>query len=79
MDFKEATDRLTSAISHQDLADELGVNVQRVRQARLDPASTGYRPPPPGWEAAIVRLMERRHAADAAFVAQLRGTDTPPA
>jgi hypothetical protein len=60
MDFKEATDAVSAGISHQDLADRLGVSVQRIRQARLDPSAAGYRPPPPGWREAIAMLAQDR-------------------
>jgi hypothetical protein len=60
MDFKKATDGLFERISHEDLADALGVSVASIRQARLTPTAKAYREPPPNWHDAIVRLAERR-------------------
>lgn len=60
MDYREATDALRECATLEELAAELGVSVQRVKQARLDPSSPGHRPPPSGWEAAIMRIAERR-------------------
>jgi hypothetical protein len=60
MNFKEATDGLFRRVSHEDLAEQLGVSVAAIRQARLDPAANAYRAPPKGWERAIVELAENR-------------------
>lgn len=60
MDFNDALDAVKNGISQQNLADRLGVSVQRVRQARLDPASDGYRPPPTGWREALAALAQER-------------------
>lgn len=43
-----------------DLAEDLGVSEAGIRQARLDPAASGYRSPPEGWPAAVARLARRR-------------------
>jgi GMP synthase-like glutamine amidotransferase len=56
MDFRKATDELLACISHQELADALGVSVATVRQARLDSAAKAHRSPPEAWEAAVARL-----------------------
>lgn len=60
MTFKEATDGLFERISHEELADALGVSVASVRQARLPETAKAHRQPPPGWEDKIIRLSERR-------------------
>lgn len=60
MDFKEATDGLFERISHEDLADALGVSVASIRQARLDPSANAYRQPPSNWLAAVARLAAQR-------------------
>lgn len=60
MDFKKATDDLTATVSHQELAEALGVSVPTVRQARLDPSARAYRSPPEGWEAVVGRLARQR-------------------
>lgn len=73
MGFKEATDALNAAVTHEDLARELGVSVQRIRQARLDPASAGYRPPPAGWEAAVAKLARERGGELAKLAKRLEG------
>jgi len=62
MDFRKATDILTSAPTHADIADAAGVSTQSVRQARMDPASKSYRSPPDGWEKALGKLARDRAA-----------------
>lgn len=56
MDFRKATDELLAGISHQELAEALGVSVATVRQARLDPAAKAHRSAPDGWQPVIRRL-----------------------
>ena len=60
MDFKEATDGLFDRISHENLAEALGVSVASIRQARLPETAKAYRQPPTGWQDQIIRLSERR-------------------
>lgn len=60
MDFKSATDRLKGCVTHEEVADVLGVDVQRIRQARLSEDSAGYRPPPEGWTEAVATLAAER-------------------
>lgn len=60
MDFKAVTDALFDRVAHEDLADYLGVSVAAIRQARLDVSAKAHRPPPRGWERAVVDLAERR-------------------
>jgi len=60
MKFKDATDGLFDRISHEDLAEALGVSVASIRQARLPETAKAYRQPPPGWEDKAIRLSERR-------------------
>lgn len=60
MDYKEATDRLFKRITAADLAEELGVSQNTVARARLDPTTRDYRPPPSGWESALVKIANRR-------------------
>jgi DNA-binding GntR family transcriptional regulator len=60
MDFKEATDSLFDRISHEELAEALGVSVASIRQARLPETAKAYRNPPPGWQDKVIRLSERR-------------------
>ncbi len=60
MEFRAATDALAGKVTHQELAAELGVSVQAIRQARLEPDASSYRRPPAGWEVAVARLAEKR-------------------
>ena len=60
MNFKQATDGLLDRISHEELADALGVSVASIRQARLPETAKAYRNPPPGWQDKVIRLSERR-------------------
>jgi hypothetical protein len=60
MDFKEATDGLFDRISHEQLAEALGVSVASIRQARLPETAKAYRQPPPAWQHGVIRLAERR-------------------
>lgn len=63
MDFKKATDALFAPVTHQELADVLGVSVAAIRQARLSPEALAHRSPPPEWEGAVrkVALAKARH------------------
>ena len=64
MDFKKATDELLGVwISHQELADALGVSVATVRQARLDESAKAHRNAPEGWEPKVARLARSRASA----------------
>lgn len=74
--FPDATDRLTSAVTHQQLADRLGVSVQRIRQARLPDGHAGKRPSPPGWEAAVIELARQQARQLDALADALSAADT---
>jgi hypothetical protein len=63
LDYKDATDGLLRTISAQDLADEIGCSKNAILRARLDSSSKQYRPPPAGWQAAVVKLA-RFHGGD---------------
>jgi hypothetical protein len=71
MDFKKATDELTTVISHQELAQALKVSVATVRQARLGQTAKAYRNPPQGWETVLKRLAEKRAAQLVRLAAQI--------
>lgn len=60
MDFKIITDALFDRVSHDDLAEHLGVSVAAIRQARLGVSAKARRAPPRGWERAVVDLAEKR-------------------
>jgi GMP synthase-like glutamine amidotransferase len=62
INFRAATDELLACISHQELAEALGVSVASVRQARLGPGAAAHRNPPEGWERAVARLAQDRAA-----------------
>lgn len=74
MDFRKATDVLFKAVSHADLAKELGdKSVPSIRQARLDPSAQAYRSPPPDWERAVAKLARERGKALLRLAEQLEG------
>ena len=56
MDFTEAIDRLADCPTQTDIADVLGIDVQRIRQARLAQGHPNLRPAPDGWQKAIAQL-----------------------
>ncbi|HEY3916361.1 MAG TPA: hypothetical protein VGL83_01145 [Stellaceae bacterium] len=60
MDFKKATDELFARITHEDLADALGVSVASIRQARLSTSALARREPPQQWERAAAKLAEQK-------------------
>ena len=60
MNFKKATDDLLSGITHEQLAEALGVSVASVRQARQNESALAFRRPPKGWEAVVARLAKQR-------------------
>lgn len=60
MDFKKATDGLFDRISHEELAQTLGISVASIRQARLPETARAHRNPPVGWRDKVIRLSERQ-------------------
>lgn len=58
--FQAATDALVTAMSHEDLANELDCSTSLIRQARRDPKSPSFRNPPGGWEVTVRRLLEAK-------------------
>ena len=60
MEFREAVDDVCKRLAHDDVAKGLGVSVQTIRQARLDPNTQGHRSPPNEWQYALIRLAEER-------------------
>ena len=72
--FREATDRLLRCVTAEQLAAELGVNRNTIARARMDPeTSPNYRPPPQGWEAAVVRLSRAQGTDLHSLAAALEG------
>lgn len=72
MDFREATDRLCEKLSHDDLAKELGVSVQGIRQARMSDSAKARRQPPKHWPFAVIRLAERQIMESRKLIEQVR-------
>jgi len=60
MNFKKITDDLFVSVSHDELAEAIGVSVATIRQARLDERAKARRSPPPGWEMGALKLAEAR-------------------
>jgi DNA-binding GntR family transcriptional regulator len=60
MNFKETTDGIFDRVSHEELADALGVSVASIRQARLPATAKAYRQPPAAWQDRVIRMAERQ-------------------
>lgn len=55
-DFRKTTDDLFKAVTHEELADEIGCSIAMVRQARREPESPAFRNPPRDWEDGALKL-----------------------
>lgn len=78
MDFRRASDALFDRVSHEKLAEQLGVSIAAIRQARLDPKAKAHRAPPRDWENAVIELAENRIVRLHELIGQLskeRGPD----
>jgi hypothetical protein len=73
MEFREAVAVLGQTVTTAEIADAAGVSVDSVRQARLRPGGSGYRPPPQGWRDVVIRLAEERIRRLEQLVKELRG------
>jgi hypothetical protein len=62
MEFKDAIEGLCSTVTHQEVADALGVSRATVRQAMLAEGARARRRPPEGWEATVGRLAKAQAA-----------------
>lgn len=60
MDFVEAMERLKRTVTDDEIAAATGVSTNTIRRTRADPATRHYRPPPKGWEGAVVKLASKR-------------------
>lgn len=60
MNFKETIDALCETMDHRAVAEALGVSVQTIRQARMQPGSKAFRAPPRDWKDIAIRLAEER-------------------
>jgi hypothetical protein len=72
MDFRKATDELCVPITHEDIARQLRVSVQSIRQARLRDDAPGHRSPPDNWQTALAELAEKRIVEYRELADQLR-------
>jgi hypothetical protein len=75
MNFKEATDGLFDRISHEDLAEALGVSVASIRQARLPETAKAHRQPPKAWQDKVIRLAESHIMRYRKLIDQVRKMD----
>jgi hypothetical protein len=73
MDFREATDALFERVTHEALAEKLGVSVASIRQARLDPKALAVRSPPEGWAEAVAALATERERHYRRLAQKLKG------
>jgi len=60
MNFQKCTDGLLEKITLEDMANELGVSIQAIRQARVSDQSSAHRSPPRGWTSAVRVLARKR-------------------
>jgi hypothetical protein len=72
MDFRTATDELCAAVTHHDIARELGASVQSIRQARMHTEANGRRSPPDNWKEAVIALAEKRIADYRSLIQKVR-------
>ncbi len=61
-DFRAIMEELGVRIGADEMAAELGVGLQRVKQARMEANKPGRRPAPEGWEKAARKLALRQAA-----------------
>jgi hypothetical protein len=71
MEFREAVDRLGERVTHEQVAEALGVSVASVRQYRLAREAKAHRNPPNGWERVLAKLARERGEALLAFADEL--------
>jgi len=60
IDFVLATNELCGGVTHQEVAEALGVKLPTVRQARLGIAAKAHRKAPQGWEPKLAKLAQRQ-------------------
>lgn len=60
MNFREALDQLGERVTHDEVAEALGVSVASVRQYRLGEGAKAHRCPPAGWPEVLSRLARAR-------------------
>jgi DNA-binding GntR family transcriptional regulator len=60
MEFREAIDRLGERVTHEQVAEALGVSVASVRQYRLSADAKAHRSPARGWRASLAQLARNQ-------------------
>lgn len=60
-------------MTHEAIAEALGVAPSTVRASRLDPSSPNYRKPPDGWRKKLSKAARRRGGELASFAEELEG------
>ena len=60
MDFKRATDILGKSISLRAVGEQFGYSGETMKAARVKSTSPHHRPPPAGWQRAVITLARRR-------------------
>ena len=78
MDFRQATDDLCNAVSHEQLARALGVSVATVRQARLSETANAFRSPPAGWQQTVIQLAREQISRHQRLIETLEKDDILP-
>ena len=74
VDFKKATDRSGElGMTHEAIAEALGVAPSTVRASRLDPSSPNYRKPPDGWREKLSKAAHDRGGELARLAEELEG------
>ena len=73
MNFTNAIDRLVACPTQGTISDALGIDVQRIRQARLNQEHPNRRPAPEGWGKAIAKLACERAAELVKLAEELEG------
>lgn len=71
MNFRAAVDRLGERVTHEEVADALGVSVASVRQYRLPVSAKAHRTPPANWQRTLARLARERAKALKALADEL--------
>ena len=71
LSFREVTDLL--CITATELSDLFGLQVQSIRQVRLDPSNPGYRAPPKDWETKLAPLCRERGGELVKIAEELEG------
>ena len=73
MDLSEGIDRLVACPTQGTISDALGIDVQRIRQARLAEGHPNRRPAPDGWEKPIAKLARERAGELVKLAEELEG------